>query len=150
MKRKLFKTAVLLIALLAVGVGIFSYRAFHTSGAWIARSPANQRWAVDLVVSGFQDIGVDFRVHDYTSSPFQPRYVCDLFWEGRYMANEIHWSSDGTVAAAAPLGRDAGARCTERCAASAEAAGGTAGRRRRPVVDRRPVGPVSAGQRVPR
>jgi hypothetical protein len=98
-KRKLIKTAVLLIALLAVGVGIFGYRAFHTSGAWIARSPANQRWAVDLVVSGFQDIGVDFRVHDYTSSPFQPRYVCDLYWEGRYMANEIHWSGDGTVAA---------------------------------------------------
>lgn len=99
MKRKLIKTAILLIALLAGGVGVFSYRAFHTPGAWIARSPANQRWAVDLVVSGFQDIGVDLRVHDFTSSPFQPRYVCDLHWEGRHMASEIHWSGDGTVAA---------------------------------------------------
>lgn len=99
MKRKLIKITVLLIALLTVGVGIFSYHAFHTSGAWVARSPSNYGWAVDLVVSGFQDIGVDLRVHDYTSSPFQPRYVCDLYWEGRYSANEIHWSSDGTIAA---------------------------------------------------
>lgn len=99
MKRKLIKTAVLLIASLAVGVGIFIYLAFHTSGAWIVRSPANQRWVVDLVLSGFQDMGVDLRVHDYTSSLFQPRYVCDLYWQGRYMANKIHWSSDGTVAA---------------------------------------------------
>lgn len=98
-KRKLIKTAILLVAFLAVGIGIFSYHAFHTPGAWIARSPANQRWAVDLVESGFQDIGVDFRVHDLTFSLFQPRYVCDLYWESRYMANEIHWSGDGTVAA---------------------------------------------------
>ena len=99
MKWNLIKTAILLIAFSAVGTGIFSYRAFHTPGAWMARSPANQRWAVDVVASGFQDIGVDLRVHDFVSSPFQPRYVCDLYWEGRYMANEIHWSGDGTVAA---------------------------------------------------
>lgn len=98
-KRKLIKTAILLIALLACGVGIFSYRAFHTSGAWISRSPANQRWAVDLVASGLRDIGQDFRVHDLASSPFRPRYVCDLFWERRHWPNEIHWSRDGSVAA---------------------------------------------------
>src|SRR5207302_1821436 len=80
-KRKLIKAAILLIALLACGFGIFSYRAFHISGAWIARSPANQRWTVELVAGGFTDIGQDLRVHDLASSPFRPRYVCDLFWE---------------------------------------------------------------------
>lgn len=98
-KRKLVKTAILLIALLTSVVTIFSYRAFHASGAWIAFSPANQRWAVDVVASGFTDIGQDFRVHDLASSPFQPRYVCDLFWERRHWPNELHWSHDGSVAA---------------------------------------------------
>lgn len=79
MKRKHIKTAILLVALLAGGAGIVSYRAFHTSGAWIARSPANERWAVDLVAGGFTDIGQEFRVHDLTSNPLRPRYVCDLF-----------------------------------------------------------------------
>jgi len=98
-KRKLIKTAILLIALLAVSVPIFSYRAFHMSGAWITRSPANQRWAVDMLASGFSDLGQDFRVHDLASSPFLPRYVCDLLWEHRHWPNEIHWSRDGSVAA---------------------------------------------------
>lgn len=98
-KRKFIKPAILLVVLLTCGSGMLTYRAFHTSGAWITRSPAKQRWAVDLVASGFVDLGQDFRVHDVVASPFHPLYVCDLYWEGRHSPNEIHWSRDGTVAA---------------------------------------------------
>ena len=93
------KFAILLVGLVACGVGLLSYRAFHGSGAWISPSPVHPRWAVDMVATGFTDVGQDFRVHDFASSPFQPKYVCDLYWEGLHWPGEIHWSRDGTVAA---------------------------------------------------
>ena len=87
------------LSMFVIGAGFLSCRQFHAPNAWISRSPTNSQWAVDLVPSGFLDIGHDFRVHDRFASPLQPRYVCDLFWQQRYYPTDLHWSRDGSVAA---------------------------------------------------
>ena len=101
MKRTLIKVAVLLFALITCSVCVFgfSHRAFHDPDAWIVHSPTHQPWAVDMVASGFKDLGQDFRVHDLASNPFQPSCVCDTFWLNRHWPEELHWSRDGSVVA---------------------------------------------------
>lgn len=98
-KRKLISRALWALVLLALAYGYVVYQRFHDRYAWIERSPANQRWAVDCRGSGFGDLGFDFRVHDLRASLLRPLRVCDLYWENLYMPNQLHWSKDGTVAA---------------------------------------------------
>jgi hypothetical protein len=97
----------LLIVAVALAVAAsYIYPQFHPRHAFISRSPANSHWAVDCVISGFHDVGYDFRVHDFVASPFHPLYIADLMWEGLYDTGDLYWSRDGTVAAATILLRD--------------------------------------------
>jgi hypothetical protein len=98
-KRKLIRRALWIVVLLALAYGNMVYRRFHDRQAWIERSPANPRWAVDCIGTGFLDLGFDFRVHDLRTSLLRPIRVCDLYWEDLYMPNQLYWSKDGTVAA---------------------------------------------------
>ncbi len=82
-------------------IPIVAYLRFHPAHAFISRSPANKRWAVDCVsVAGFRSVDYDFRVHDFRASLWGPIYVGDLFSKGKYEPGNLHWSLDGTVAAA--------------------------------------------------
>jgi hypothetical protein len=95
-------------ALVTLAYCFLVYRRFHDPYAWIVRSPANPRWAVDCRGSGFVDLGFDFRVHDLTASRLRPLRVCDLYWENLHSPGELHWSKDGTVAAITILFRGGG------------------------------------------
>ena len=95
----------LALAMALLGV-VYVYQEFHPSDAFISRSTANPHWAVDCTLSGFRDVGYDFRVHDFHASPFSPLYIADLFWEDLYDSGDLYWSRDGTVAAATILLHD--------------------------------------------
>ena len=101
MKSKLTKYALIFTGVVVCCTAGRWYTNFHSSHAWISLSPANTSWAVDLVPSGFVDLGHDFRVHDLAVSPFRPLYICDLYWEDRHWPHELHWSQDGSVVAVA-------------------------------------------------
>jgi hypothetical protein len=98
-KRTLLSVLSISVVLLITLAVWLRHRAFHESDAWIVHSPAHSAWAVDLAPSGFLDISHDFRVHDLRASPFQPFYICDLYWEDRHYPYQLCWSRDGSIAA---------------------------------------------------
>jgi hypothetical protein len=99
MRHRISKAALICIAFFLIGFGAFTYWRFHDPTAWISRSPTHPNWAVDLVGTGFVDVGQDFRVHDLRASLTKPYHVCDLYWEDRHWPRDLYWSRDGSVAA---------------------------------------------------
>jgi hypothetical protein len=95
-----------LVSLFLLGLTLCAYSTwfeYYPSNAFISRSPENPYKVVDCVKTGFNEISIDFRIHDLRASPLKPITIGDLFLQGSYYPGHIFWSRDGTVAAASVI-----------------------------------------------
>lgn len=99
LKSKLLTIGLSTVLLAIIVCAIQVHRNFHHPSAWIVRSPANPRWAVDIAPLPSFEITQIFRVHDLKVNRFRPVAICDLYWKDRHWPSKLHWSRDGSVAA---------------------------------------------------